>query len=136
MGFSYDAIAEQIIRIGLGQAQALTTMPEITFPPDYKISRQACHEACQRALARTPALEAEELRKLLTARCEDMFLNLQPAMRKGNPRVTDSGARLIELTARINGLFVPQAPGSAKKKDARATVGELLAEVGHLGDED
>ena len=136
MAFSYDAIAEHITKVGLGQAQALTTMPEIAFPPDYKISRQACHEACQRALERNPALEAEELRKLLTARCEDLFLNLQPTMRKGNPRASDSGARLIELTARLNGLFVPQAAESAKKKDGRTTVAELLAEVGQLGDED
>ena len=40
MGLSFDAIAEQIGRVGRGQAQALVEIPSgLAFPPDYTISR-------------------------------------------------------------------------------------------------
>jgi hypothetical protein len=84
MGLSFDAIAEQITRVGRGQAQAIVTVPTgVTFPSEYTISKQACHKAFRKAIAREPSLATEEFRQLDTARCEDMFLNLQPAIRKG-----------------------------------------------------
>ena len=55
MGLSFEAIAEQITRVGRGQAQALTPVPaELTFLPDYVVTKQACHKAFKRALARSP----------------------------------------------------------------------------------
>ncbi len=137
MGFSYEAIAEQITRVGRGQAKALTSMPEkLTFSPDYRITRQACHKACQKALARQPALEVEELRKLFSERCEDMYLNLQPGIRKGEPRAVEGGTKVLTLTARINGVLPPQRLEVAANKEAKATICELLQEVGPLGEED
>ncbi len=54
MGLSFDAIAEQIARAGRRQAQAIVTIPEgVTFPPDFQISRQACHKAFKKAVARS-----------------------------------------------------------------------------------
>jgi hypothetical protein len=62
LGLSLDAIAERITRIGRGEAPSMTPIaPEVTFPPDFKISRQGCHKALKRALAREPALEVQEL---------------------------------------------------------------------------
>jgi len=41
MGLSFDAIAEQITRVGRRQAQAIVTIADgVTFPPDFQISRQ------------------------------------------------------------------------------------------------
>ena len=84
MGLPFDAIAEQITRVGRGQAQPITPMPDgLSFPPDYQISRQACHKAFRKAIAREPSLAVEELRKIDHARSEDLFMNLQPGIRKG-----------------------------------------------------
>src|SRR6516225_6994411 len=109
MGLSFEEIAEQIGRVGRGQAQAIVTIPDgVTFPPNYRISKQACHKAFIRAMARTPALNVEELRKIDTARSEEMFLNLQPGIRKGNARAIEVGIRVLDHTAKINGYAAPQ----------------------------
>ena len=109
MGLSFEAIAEQITRVGRGQAQPITPLPDgLSFPPDYQISRQACHQACRKAIAREPALEVEELRKIDHARSEDMFMNLQPAIRKGNARAIETGIKLLGHSARIHGYAAPQ----------------------------
>jgi hypothetical protein len=137
MGFSHDAIADRITQVGRGQLQALTSVPEgLTFPLDYRISRQAIFKACQRALKREPAFEAAELRKVYTARCEDMYLNLQPAIRKGNPRATDTAVKVIDLSARVNGLFAAPRLELRTGKDGKTTIRELLDEVGPLGDDE
>jgi hypothetical protein len=52
--------------------------------------RQACHKALRKAIAREPALEVDELRKIDQARSEEMFLNLQPAIRKGTSSLPTS----------------------------------------------
>src|SRR5260370_32854496 len=76
MGLSFDAISEQITRVGRGQVHSLVAVPEgLKFPPDYAISRQACHKAFKKAIGREPAIEAEEFRKLDTARCEKILMN-------------------------------------------------------------
>ena len=109
MGISFEAIAEHIIRAARGQAKAMTAIPDgVTFPPDYKISRQACHKAFRRAIAREPSLEVAELRKLDRARCEEMYLNLQPGIRNGDPRAIEVGIRLLDHAAKINGYAAAQ----------------------------
>ena len=67
--FSFEEIAEHITSVGRGQAQPMVATSDISFPADYQISRQACHGAFNKALAREPALEVEELRKLDSQRC-------------------------------------------------------------------
>jgi hypothetical protein len=109
MGLSFEAIAEQITRVGRKQAAAMTPMPEgLTFPADYTITRQACHRAFRKAIVREPSLEAEEYRKLDNARSEEMFLHLQPGIRKGKERAVEVGIRLLDHSARINGYAAPQ----------------------------
>jgi hypothetical protein len=91
MGLSFEEIADQITRVGRGQAQPITPIPEgMSFLPNYQISRQACHKALRKAIAREPALEVDELRKIDQARSEEMFLNLQPAIRKGTSSLPTS----------------------------------------------
>jgi len=80
----------------------------VTFPPDFKISRQACHKAFRRAITREPALEVDELRRLDRARSEEMYLSLQPGIRKGDPRSVEVGLRLLDHAAKINGYAAPQ----------------------------
>src|SRR5579863_4587496 len=100
IGLSFDAIAEQITRIGKRQAQAIVAIPDgVTFPPDFQISRQACHKAFKKAIAREPSLAVEEFRKLDSGRCEDMFMNLQPGIRKGNPRSIEAGVKVLRHSA-------------------------------------
>lgn len=105
---SFEAIAAQITRVGRGHAQPITPLPDgLSFPSDYQISRQACHKACRKAIAREPALEVEELRKIDHGRSEDMFLNLQPAIRKGSARAIETGLKVLDHQAKINGYAAP-----------------------------
>jgi hypothetical protein len=84
IGLPFEAIAEHITRVARGEAKAMTAIPDgVTFPPDFKISRQACHKAFRRAITREPALEVDEMRRLDRARSEEMYLSLQPGIRKG-----------------------------------------------------
>jgi hypothetical protein len=137
MGLSFDAIAEQISRVGRGEAQALVAIPQgATFPADYTISRQACHKAFRKAIAREPALEVEEFRKLDTARSEDLFMNLQPAIHKGNARAIEVGIRLLDHAARINGYNAPQKHELAGKDGQPLTLLQVLKVIGEIPDED
>jgi len=109
MGLSFDAIAEQITRVGRRQTPPIVKVPDgVTFAPDFQISRQGCHKAFKKAVAREPSLAVEEFRKLDTDRCEEMFLNLQPGIRKGNPRSVEAGVKVLRHNAQINGYAAPQ----------------------------
>jgi hypothetical protein len=137
MGLSFDAIAEQITRVGRGQAQPIVALSEgLKFPPDYAISRQAVHKAFRRAIGREPALAVDELRKLDQARSEEMFMNLQPAIRKGSPRAIEVGIKLLDHTARISGCAAPQRHELTGKDGKPLTLVQLLEAVGPIGDED
>jgi hypothetical protein len=137
MGLSFDSIAEQITRIGRGEAHSMSPMPiDVTFPPDYTISRQGCHKAFRKAIAREPSLELEEFRKLDNARCEEMFMNLQPSIRKGNPRAVEVGMKLLDHAARINGYAAPQRHELTGKDGKPLTLVHLLNEIGPISEED
>jgi hypothetical protein len=137
MGLSFDSIAEQITRIGRGQAQSMSPIPiGITFPPDYTIGRQGCHKAFRKAIAREPSLELEEFRKLDNARCEEMFMNLQPGIRKGNPRAVEVGMKLLDHAARINGYVAPHRHELTGKDGKPLTLVHLLNEIGPISEEE
>jgi len=104
LGLSFEAIAAQITLIGRGQAQGMNPLPQgVTFAADYRISAMACCKAFHRALDREPNLEADAMRRLDTERCEEIFLNLQPLIRKGNPRAAAVGIKVLSHKASING---------------------------------
>jgi hypothetical protein len=137
MGVSFEAVAEQITRVGRGQAQAITPLPDgVSFPPDYQISRQACYKAFRKAIAREPSLEVGELRKIDHARSEEMFLNLQPAIRKGNVRAIETGIKVLSHSARINGYAAPQKHELTGKDGKPLTLVQLLEAVGPIEDEE
>ena len=137
MGLAFDAIAEQLTRVGQRLAQSITPLPPgVTFPADYMISKQACHKAFRRAIAREPALAADEFRKLDSARCEEMFLNLQPGIRKGNPRSVEAGVKVLRHAAQINGYAAPQRHELTGKDGKPLTLVQLLEAVGPIPDED
>jgi hypothetical protein len=136
IGLSFDTIADQIARIGKRQAQAIVAIPDgVTFPPDFQISRQAIHKAFRRAIAREPSIAAEEFRKLDTARCEEMFLNLQPGIRKGNPRSVEAGVKVLRHSAQINGYGAPQRHELTGKDGTPLTLVQLLEAIGPISDE-
>jgi hypothetical protein len=130
MGLSFDAIAEQITRVGLGQATPMVAIPEgVTFPAGYRITKQACHKAFRKAFAREPALQVEEMRKLDNARSEEMFMNLQPGIRKGNARSIAIGIKLLDHSARINSYAAPQRhepTDPLAERSSGLTIGQLL----------
>lgn len=137
MGLSFDQIAEQITRVGRGQAPPMVTLPEgLTFPSGYSITKQAIHKAFQKGLAREPTLEIEEMRKVDNARSEEMFTNLQPAMRKGSTRAIEVGIKLLDHEDRINGYGAPRKHELTGKDGKPLTLVQLLAAIGPISDED
>ena len=137
MGLSFEEMAEQITHVGRGKGVALVAIPPgVTFPDDYSITRQACHKAFRKALARQPALELEELRKLDNARSEEMFFNLQPGIRKGNVRAIEVGIKVLDHSAKINGHAAPQRHELTGKDGKPLTLVQLLDAVGEIGDEE
>ena len=116
-GFSYEAIAEQVTQVGRGQKVPVTPLLEgIRFPPDYKITAMGCHKAIRRALRLAPTLEADEMRRFDTDRCEDMYLFLTPGIRQGDPRSVRAAVSVLAHKAAINGykaaeIEVKVAPG-------------------------
>jgi hypothetical protein len=133
MGISFDAIAQQITRVGRRQAQAIVAIPDgVTFPSDFQISRQACHKALRKAILREPSLAVEEFRKLDTDRCEEMFLNLQPGIRKGNPRSVEAGVKVLHHSAQINGYAAAQRHELTGKDGSPLTLVQLLEAVGPI----
>ena len=119
LGFSYEAIAQQITEVGHGQRAPLMPLPdEVDFPPDYKITAMGCHKALTRALKRAPTMAAQEMRRLDTDRCEDMFLSLTPSIRQGDPQAVRAAVQVLALKAAINGYRSAEtelrvAPGSS-----------------------
>ena len=136
MGLAFDSIADQITRVGRGKAQPIVAVHDgVTFPTDFQISRQACHKAFKKAIAREPALATEEFRKVDTARCEEMFLNLQPGIRKGNTRSIEAGVKVLRHTAQINGYAAPQRHELTGKDGQPLTLVQLLDAIGDIDDE-
>ena len=137
MGLSFEAIAEHITGVGCGLQQAITTIPQgLTFPADYQISKQACHKAFRKAIGREPSLEVEDFRKLDTARCEEMLMNLQPGIRKGNVRSVEAGIKVLDHTAKINGFAAPNRHELTGKDGKPLTLVQLLNAIGPIADED
>ena len=137
MGLSFDSIAEQISLAGRGQAKPLVAIPAgLTFPPNYTITRQACHKAFKKAIVREPSLELEEFRKLDADRSEELFMNLQPGIRKGNPRAIEVGLKVLDHTAKIQGYASPQKHELTGKDGQPLTLVQLLNAIGPISDED
>ena len=133
IGLTFDAIADQITRVGRRQAQAIVAIPDgVLFPTDFQISKQACHKAFRKAIAREPSLAAEEFRKLDSSRCEEMFLNLQAGIRKGNPRSVEAGVKVLRHSAQINGYGAPQRHELTGKDGSPLTLVQLLEAVGPI----
>jgi hypothetical protein len=83
-----------------------------------------------------PSLAAEQFRKLDTDRCEEMFLNLQPGIRKGNPRSVEAGVKVLRHNAQINGYAAPQKHELTGKDGKPLTLVQLLEAVGPISDEE
>jgi hypothetical protein len=136
MGLSFEAIAEHITAVGRSRQQAITSIPVgMTFPADYQVSKQACHKAFKRAIGRELSLEVEDFRKLDTARCEEMFMNLQPGIRKGNVRSVEAGIKVLDHSAKINGYAAATRHELTGKDGKPLTLVQLLNAIGPITDE-
>jgi hypothetical protein len=137
MGFSFEETREQIVRVARGAHPALVTIPEgVTFPLNYSISKQAIYKAFQRAILRQPSLALEELRQVDNARSEEMLLNLQPGIRKGNANSIAVGLKVLDHSARINGYAAPQRHEMTGKDGKPLSLVQLLSAVGEIADEE
>lgn len=152
MGVSFHAIAEQLTQIGRGEAEPLVAFPPgLVFPPDYRINENACGRAFRNGFARLPNLEAEEMRKLDTERCEDIYRGLATGIMRGEPGSGAVAIRALAHKATINGYAAPAkievsgpaggaieiedttAPLSEEERKERALeIAKLLRDVGAL----
>jgi hypothetical protein len=108
------AISVHIGRVGQGQEQALSPLPDgIVFPPDYRINESAVYKAYHKAMDLEPTTTAEVYRKEDTARCEDMFMHLQRGISAGDPRSVDAGVRMLAHKAKLKGYTVEPEQVSA-----------------------
>ena len=118
-GFSYEETAEQITQAGRGQRVPVTPLPDgVVFPVDYSITPMGCHVAVKRALRRAPVLEANEMRRIDTDRCEEMYLHLTPGIRQGDPQSVRAAVYALAHKAAINGYKLSEneskiAPGAS-----------------------
>jgi hypothetical protein len=103
-GLSMALIAAHIGRVGQGDESPLSPLPDgIEFPVDYRLSESAVFKAYHKAMDRQPTIDAELYRKEDTARCDDMYMKLQPGIRNGDPRHIDAAVRVLGLKAKLNG---------------------------------
>ena len=136
LGMSFEKIADHIVAVAHGQQQAMVPVPEqAQFPEDYSVSAQAVHRAFQRGIARLPNTEAEAYRKLDTERCEDLFLSLQPGIRKGDPRSVEVGVKVLAHKAEINGYQAPARIEMTGKGNGPLTI-ELFRQLCDAAEED
>jgi hypothetical protein len=64
-----------------------------------------------------------------------MFLNLQPAIRKGNVRAIETGIKVFGHAAKIQGYAAPQRHELTGKDGKPLTLVQLLEAVGPIPDE-
>ena len=136
-GFSFEEVAARITAVGRGQTSATVAMSErIAFPPGYMISRQACHKAFRKALGREASLEVEELRKIDNERTEVMFRNLQPEIERGDLHAIETGIKVLNHQAKINGYAAPERHELTGKDGRPLTLVQLLEAAGLSEDEE
>ena len=135
MGLPFDAIAEQISRVGRGEAQALVAIPQgITFPADYTISRQACHKAFRKAIAASQPWKWKSLANSIPRALRSLYeFNLASAK---VTRVPSKWGSCSYHSARINGYAAPQRHELTGKGRKPLTLVQLLQAVGPIGEED
>src|ERR1700730_11849704 len=106
---SFDTIADLLTRCGRGQYVPTVVPPEgVPFPPDYSITRMGAWKAYGRRMEKEPSLEAQEHRKMDTERLEDLYLSLQPGIKKADPKAIEAGVRVLTLKAKVLGYTAPQ----------------------------
>jgi hypothetical protein len=112
MGFSFRAIAEQVEEIARGSAQPFVPFSAgMEFPPNYSVSDRACAKAFSRAVGRAPALAVEDMRRLDTERCEDIYRGLAPGIMRGDPSSGSVAIKALGHKARINGYAAVEEIG-------------------------
>jgi hypothetical protein len=63
-------------------------------------------------------------------------MNLQPGIRRGNPRAVEVGIKVLDHTAKINGYAAAQKHELTGKDGKPLTLVQLLEAVGPITDED
>jgi hypothetical protein len=59
-------------------------------------------------MEKEPSLEAREHRRLDTERLEDLYLSLQPDIKKGDAKSIEAGVRVLALKAKVLGYESPR----------------------------
>jgi hypothetical protein len=67
------------------------------------ITAMGCHKDFRRALRGSPALEVNEMRRIDTNRCEEMYRSLTPLIQEGDPQAIKAAMQVLALKAGING---------------------------------
>jgi hypothetical protein len=99
---SFETIADLLTKAGRGESVPTVSLPEgLTFPPNYRISKMGCWKAYRRRMDREPSLEAREHRRLDTERLEELFLSLQPGIKRGDAKAIDAAVRVLGLKAKV-----------------------------------
>jgi hypothetical protein len=98
-----------------------------------------CWKAYRRRMEKEPSLEAQEHRKMDTERLEDLYLSLQPGIKKADPKAIEAGVRVLTLKAKVLGYASPQKmelTGTAGAPIPVAFIQEMIERVGSEAKED
>jgi hypothetical protein len=137
IGVSFDDLAVHITQVGRGQIPPRTPFPEgLVFPPKFTFSRQAAHKRWKKSISREPAINVEEYRKENNARAEELWMYLQPAIRKCDPQAINSAVKVLAHQAKLNGCYGPTKHDGAGDEVAISPITTLLAEIGPIDDDE
>jgi hypothetical protein len=134
LGLSLAAIATRIAAIVRGTQMSITPLPPgIIFPDNYKITAAGCHKAIRRALNREPRVGADLLVQFIMQRTDDLYLALQPAIRRQDTKAIIAAARVLDLQASIGGAKsgkfaapAPRQPEPEKEEETSPAVIDLF----------
>jgi hypothetical protein len=108
MGMTFETIADLLSRAGRGELVPTVSLPEdVSFPPDYTITKMGVCKAYRRRMEREPSLEAREHRLLDIARLEELLLSLQPGIKRGDYKAIEVAVRVLMQKGKIVGYETP-----------------------------
>jgi hypothetical protein len=101
-------IAQVITEMGRGIRPG--RLEGVEYPPNYSITHQSVTQAFRQYCKRNPLPGLEEMRRLDTQRCDDIYRAMLPMIRKGgrdSALAADAATRALAHKARINGMDAP-----------------------------
>jgi hypothetical protein len=98
LGFTFSRSAAHLIDVGRGMQRPITPLPPgLGFPSNYSITPVACYKAVIEHSNGNPNFLVPRIRQLLYQRSEQLLLQLQPAIQRGDTKAILAAIRALEF---------------------------------------